>query len=71
MPCTAIAPGMTPEERASYLYENISPGLFRVADEADRIPWRVSPEPFALTQAQLDTILRLGEDMLGFYRALN
>ncbi|HEY3675451.1 MAG TPA: hypothetical protein VGK84_05625 [Candidatus Tumulicola sp.] len=71
MPCTAIAPGMTPEERASYLYDNISPGLFRVADEADRIPWRVSPEPFALTQTQLDTILRLGEDMLGFYRALN
>jgi hypothetical protein len=71
MPCTAIKPGATPEERASYLYDTIPPGLFRVTNEADRIPWRVSPEPFALSHRQLDNILRLGEDLLAFYRALN
>jgi hypothetical protein len=71
MPCIAIKPGLTPEERASYLYDTIPPGLFRVTNEADRIPWRVSPEPFGLSREQLDNILRLGVDLLAFYRALN
>ncbi len=71
MPCTATKPDLTVREQAHHLYEAIPPGLFRVNDENERIAWRVSPEPFALTAEQLDTIQRLGQDLLAFYRALN
>ncbi len=71
MPCTATIPNLTAREQAHYLYEAIPSGLFRVQDENDRIAWRVSPEPFALSADQADAIERLGPDLLGFYRALN
>jgi hypothetical protein len=71
MPCTATIPNRTAREQAQYLYETIPPGLFRVQDENDRIAWRVSPEPFALSKGQVETIERLGVDLLRFYRALN
>src|SRR5579883_1436319 len=71
MPCTATVPNLTAREQAHYLYEAIPSGLFRVQDENDRIAWRVSPEPFALSAEQADAIERLGPDLLGFYRALN
>jgi hypothetical protein len=71
MPCTATVPNLTAREQAHYLYEAIPPGLFRVQDENERIPWRVSPEPFALSAGQVDAIERLGGDLLRFYRALN
>jgi hypothetical protein len=71
MPCTATIPNLTAREQAHHLYEAIPPGLYRVDDENERIAWRVSPEPFALTQAQVDEIERLGLDLLRFYRALN
>jgi hypothetical protein len=71
MPCTAIKPDLTAREQAHHLYEAIPPGLFRVNDENERIAWRVSPEPFALTAGQLGEIERLGHDLLAFYRALN
>lgn len=71
MPCTATIPNLTAREQAHHLYEAIPPGLFRVADENERIAWRVSPGPFALSGAQVDAIERLGVDLLAFYRALN
>lgn len=71
MPCTAIKPDLTVGERARHLYETISPGLFRVDDANERIAWRVSPEPFAISATQLEAIERLGGDLLAFYRALN
>jgi hypothetical protein len=71
MPCTATVPNLTAREQAHHLYEAIPPGLFRVQDEHDRIAWRVSPEPFALSGEQADAIEALGPDLLGFYRALN
>ncbi len=71
MPCTATKPDLTVREQAHHLYEAIPPGLFRVNDENERIAWRVSPEPFALSAEQLDSIERLGHDLLVFYRALN
>ncbi|HEV3090808.1 MAG TPA: hypothetical protein VGX91_05105 [Candidatus Cybelea sp.] len=71
MPCSATIPNLTAREQAHYLYEAIPPGLFRVQDENDRIPWRLSPEPFALSPAQLATIEQLGTDLLKFYRVLN
>ena len=71
MPCTAIKPNLTAREQAQHLYEAIPPGLFRVDDESERIAWRVSPEPFALTAAQLTEIEALGHDLFAFYRALN
>ncbi len=71
MPCTAIHPDMTVREQARHLYEAIQPGLFRVADEQDRVAWRISPEPFALSAEQFAEIERLGHDLLAFYRALN
>lgn len=71
MPCTATVPNLTAREQAHYLEEAIPPGLFRVQDENERIAWRVSPEPFALSAAQLAEIERLGTDLLRFYRALN
>ncbi len=71
MPCTAAVPNLTAREQAHHLYEEIPPGLFRVEDENERIAWRVSPEPFALSEAQLAAIEALGPDLLAFYRALN
>src|SRR5580700_10829936 len=71
MPCTATVPNLTAREQAHHLYEAIPPGLFRVHDENERIAWRVSPEPFALSKEQADTIGQLGPDLLVFYRALN
>jgi hypothetical protein len=71
MPCTAPNPNLTAREQAHHLYEAIQPGLFRVEDENERIAWRVSPEPFALSAEQVSEIQRLGGDLLRFYRALN
>ena len=71
MPCTATVPNLTAREQAHFLYENIPSGLFRVQDENDRIPWRISPEPFALTPELFASIESLGPDLLRFYRALN
>src|SRR5580698_11466781 len=71
MPCTATIPNLTAREQAHHLYEAIPPGLFRVTDENERIAWRVSPEPFALSAEQVGAIERLGTDLLRFYRALN
>jgi hypothetical protein len=71
MPCTALKPNLTAREQAQHLYEAIPPGLFRVEDQTERIAWRVSPEPFSLSEAQLAEIARLGVDLLAFYRALN
>jgi hypothetical protein len=71
MPCTATIPNLTAREQAHHLYEAIPPGLFRVQDENERIAWRVSPEPFALSAAQAADIERLGSELLRFYRTLN
>jgi hypothetical protein len=71
MPCTATIPNLTAREQAHHLYEAIPPGLFRVTDENERIAWRVSPEPFALSEEQVSAIERLGTELLRFYRALN
>jgi hypothetical protein len=71
MPCTATIPNLTAREQAHHLYEAIPPGLFRVQDENERIAWRVSPEPFALSAAQAEEIERLGVELLRFYRVLN
>jgi hypothetical protein len=71
MPCTATNPNLTAREQAHYLYEAIPPGLFRVTDENERIAWRVSPEPFALSEQQVGAIESLGTDLLRFYRGLN
>jgi len=71
MPCTATIPNLTAREQAHHLYEAIPPGLFRVQDENERIAWRVSPEPFALSEEQANAIETLGVDLLRFYRALN
>jgi len=71
MACTAFAPNLTAREQAQYLYEAIPPGLFRVENEEERIPWRVSPEPFALSEKTLARIESIGQDLFVFYRALN
>jgi hypothetical protein len=71
MPCTATVPNLTAREQARHLYEAIPPGLFRVQDENERIAWRVSPEPFALSPKQTLEIETLGVDLLRFYRSLN
>ncbi|MBV9333016.1 MAG: hypothetical protein JO146_03335 [Candidatus Eremiobacteraeota bacterium] len=71
MPCTATVPNLSAREQAHHLYEAIPPGLFRVQDENERIAWRVSPEPFALSASDADAIERLGTELLRFYRALN
>ena len=72
MACTAFQPNMTAREQARYLMENISPGLFRVADDdTATVAWRVSPEPFALAPSTLDRILTIGTDLYAFYKALN
>lgn len=71
MACTAISPNLTAREQAHYLYETISPGLFRVEDEQERVAWRISPEPFPLSPASVAQIEQIGSDLLAFYRAVN
>jgi len=71
MACTAFAPNLTARDQAQYLYEAIPPGLFKVENEDDRIPWRISPEPFALSEKTLERIEIIGKDLLLFYRGLN
>jgi hypothetical protein len=71
MPCTAQAPNLTPREQAQFIHDAIPPGLFRTEDDSARIPWRVSPEPFALSAKSVAEIERIGRDLLAFYRALN
>lgn len=71
MPCTATKPNLTARDQAHHLYEAIPPGLFRVENETEKVAWRVSPEPFALTGEQVAQIELLGTDLLAFYRALN
>lgn len=71
MPCSAYAPNLTARDQAHFLYETIPPALFKVENADDRIPWRISPEPFALTSQELARIERIGSDLLVFYRALN
>ena len=72
MPCTAFQSNLTAREQARFLYDTIPPGLFRVEEDADgKIPWRIAPEPFALSPSTYDSIVSLGNDLLAFYRALN
>ncbi len=71
MGCTAFQPNLTAREQARFLYETIPPGLFKVEGDEQKVPWRVAPEPFALSPATYETILRIGDDLLAFYKALN
>jgi hypothetical protein len=71
MACTAISPNLTAAERARFLYDAIPPGLFKVENETDRIAWRVSPEPFALSPQTVAKLEAIGHDLAAFYRALN
>ncbi len=71
MPCTAFAANLTARDQAHFLYEAVPPGLFKVENQDERIPWRLSPEPFALPKPLLDEIASLGNDLLSFYRGLN
>jgi hypothetical protein len=71
MPCTSFAPNLTARDQAHFLYEAIPPGLFKVENEDERIAWRISPEPFALSPATYERIESIGKDLLTFYRALN
>ncbi|MDQ2872675.1 MAG: hypothetical protein M3R35_06070 [Candidatus Eremiobacteraeota bacterium] len=71
MPCTAYSPDLTARDRAHYLYDSIPPGLFKVENAEDRIAWRISPEPFALSAETFEKLNALGADLLAFYRALN
>jgi len=71
MPCTAYAPNLTAREQAQFLYDAIPSGLFKVETADERIPWRISPEPFALSPKALARIETIGANILLFYRALN
>lgn len=71
MPCTAVVPNLTAREQAQFIEDAVPPGLFKTEDENARIPWRVSPEPFALSPKTLAQIEQIGHDLLSYYRALN
>ncbi|MBV9737082.1 MAG: hypothetical protein JO177_02830 [Candidatus Eremiobacteraeota bacterium] len=71
MGCTAFQPDLTAREQARFLYETVPPGLFKVAGDEAKVPWRVAPEPFALSPVTYEKILRIGNDLLAFYKALN
>ncbi|MHB8139774.1 MAG: hypothetical protein ACYDHD_00720 [Vulcanimicrobiaceae bacterium] len=69
--CSAYAKNLTAREQAQFLYETIPPGLFKAENEADRIAWRISSEPFALSAATVERIETIGGDLVAFYHALN
>ncbi|HET9030859.1 MAG TPA: hypothetical protein VFN49_11865 [Candidatus Aquilonibacter sp.] len=71
MPCTATVPNLTAREQAQFIEDAVPSGLFKTEDENARIPWRVSPEPFALSPKTVAQIEAIGRDLLAFYRALN
>ncbi len=71
MACTAYAPNLTARDQAHFLYDAIPSGLFKVETANERIPWRISPEPFALSERTLARIETIGANLLLFYRALN
>ena len=71
MPCTASKPNLTAREQAQIIHDTIPDGLFRVENETERIPWRVSPEPFALSPETVTKLEQIGRDLVAFYRALN
>lgn len=71
MACTAYSPNLTAREQAHFLYEAIPSGLFKIENQEERIPWRLSPEPFALSPGTLKRLETTGNDLLLFYRALN
>jgi len=71
MACTAYAPNLTARDQAHFLYDAIPSGLFKVETAEERIPWRISPEPFALSERTLARIQTIGANLLLFYRALN
>ncbi len=71
MACKAFAPNLTARDHAHFLYDAIPPGLFKVETQDERIAWRISPEPFALSAAALEQIEQIGQDLLRFYRGLN
>ncbi len=71
MGCRAVDPSLTPRDQAHFLNENIPAGLFGgVGVDAERVAWRLSPEPFRLSHATLAAIERLGPDLLRFSRVL-
>ena len=71
MACTAYSPNLTARDQAHFLYDAIPSGLFKVETADERIPWRISPEPFALSPKALARIETIGANILLFYRALN
>src|SRR5215469_16560507 len=72
MPCTATVPNLTAREQAQFVHDAIPTGLFKIEEgSSETIPWRVSPEPFALNQKTVARLEQIGNDLLAFYRALN
>lgn len=77
MPCSANAQTITsPVDRARYVADHLSPHLFRSVagpdvEDAAKIAWRITPEPFPLSPATVDLVSTLGADLLKFYRAAN
>lgn len=71
MPCTASVPNLSAREQAQFVHDAIPQGLFKIEDASETIPWRVSPEPFALSPKTVARIEQIGTDLLAFYRALN
>jgi hypothetical protein len=43
----------------------------RLLGDKNEIPWRLSPEPFAITPEQFEFFTALGEDLRLFYRAID
>ncbi len=71
MGCAAVDPSLTPRDQARFLNDHIPAGLFGgVGVGAERVAWRLSPEPFRLSPATLAAIERLGPDLLRFSRVL-
>ncbi|HEY9764934.1 MAG TPA: hypothetical protein V6C82_01150, partial [Chroococcales cyanobacterium] len=61
-------------ERCLRLNERVTLPLFgpkREAHPHQRTPWRIAPEPFPLSEEEEKFFLRLGDDLLAFYRASN
>ena len=77
MPCSANAQAqLSPADRARFVADHLPPHLFRSVagpDVADpgKVAWRISPEPFPLTQRTVAAFEQLGADLLRFYRAAN
>lgn len=67
---------MTPEQRCLFIDERTPEGGLFIGEKREvhpdsNAPWRISPEPFWISETQVEELETLGRHLLSFYEACN